>query len=161
GLERPDVRADVFSLGCVLYECLTGEAAFSGRHMTAVLARILFDDPPRVRDKRPEAPAALDALGARMVGQRVGPRPRGGGAVAAALRGLGGEVHVVDPIAPAVESAAPRRATLTGSEQRAAAVIVLGPRPPVRGEATLDDATIDGLRREVTLHGGHLEVLID
>src|SRR5262245_32405739 len=37
-----DPRADVFSLGCVLFECLAGRAAFAGKHMTAVLAKILF-----------------------------------------------------------------------------------------------------------------------
>src|SRR5262245_31256450 len=59
GGERLDARADVFSLGCVLYECLTGEPAFSGVHLMAVLARILFDAPPHVRDKHPELPEAL------------------------------------------------------------------------------------------------------
>src|SRR5690242_2956832 len=41
---------DVFALGCVLFECLAGKPLFSGKHMMAVLAKVLFEEPPRLRD---------------------------------------------------------------------------------------------------------------
>ena len=43
---RPvDRRSDIWSLGCVLYECLTGRRAFDGETATDVLAKILERDP--------------------------------------------------------------------------------------------------------------------
>jgi tetratricopeptide (TPR) repeat protein len=54
--------ADVFSLGCVLYECLTGEAPFRAPHLAAVLVKILFSEPARLRMVRPELPASLQQL---------------------------------------------------------------------------------------------------
>ncbi|MGH9333833.1 MAG: serine/threonine-protein kinase, partial [Vicinamibacteria bacterium] len=43
--ERVDGRSDVFSLGCILYECLTGERAFKGESVTGVLMKVLTDEP--------------------------------------------------------------------------------------------------------------------
>ena len=59
--------ADIFSLGCVLFECLTGQPPFLSDHIAAVLAKILFEDPPLLRSLRPELPASLEALITRML----------------------------------------------------------------------------------------------
>lgn len=58
---------DLFSLGCVLYECLTGQAPFVAEHVAAVLVRILFEDPPSLAELRPELPASLCNLVSRML----------------------------------------------------------------------------------------------
>jgi tetratricopeptide (TPR) repeat protein len=76
-----DQTADVFALGCVLYECLTGQAAFEGEHVMVVLAKILIGETPRVRERRREVPEALDALIARMMSKDRSRRPRDGAAV--------------------------------------------------------------------------------
>jgi hypothetical protein len=83
--ETIKAAADVFSLGCVLFECLTGQRAFTGDHPMALLTKILFDDVPRVRELHPEIPAPLDALVASMLAKDQEDRPRDGAAVLAAL----------------------------------------------------------------------------
>ncbi len=85
-----DVRADVFALGCVLYECLTGEPAFSGDQVVAVLAKVLREEPPRLRQLRPELPAELEDLVRRMLAKDRSKRPADARAVLLELEDLGG-----------------------------------------------------------------------
>jgi eukaryotic-like serine/threonine-protein kinase len=60
-----DARSDIFALGLVLYEMLTGRAAFSGTSRPGVIAAVLERDPPPVRDIRPDASEALEYVIAR------------------------------------------------------------------------------------------------
>ena len=83
-----DARADVFALGCVLFECLTGRAAFEGVHSLALMAKILLDDPERVRVLRREVPASVDDLVARMLSKDPAERPADAAALGAHLRVL-------------------------------------------------------------------------
>lgn len=157
GERRLDARADVFSLGCVLFECLVGEPAFTGVHLMAVLARILFDEPPTVLEKQPSVPVALSRLVARMMAKNPDDRPIDGSAVAELLRGLHGRTSIIPE--------APPSAALTQSEQRAVAAILLSaPLQDISEASTIlqfDERQDATLRREADLRGAELERLLD
>src|SRR5262249_16842100 len=78
GRSQPGARGDIFALGCVLFECLTAEQAFSASHAIAILTRILFEETPRLGDKMPFVPDALGSLVARMLSKDPEQRPRDG-----------------------------------------------------------------------------------
>src|SRR5262245_47826592 len=80
--------ADVFALGCVLFECLTGEPPFVAEQVLAVLAKILFDEPPKLRQVRPELPEAVEALLATMLAKETALRLPDATAILTALDAL-------------------------------------------------------------------------
>ncbi|UQA62595.1 serine/threonine-protein kinase PknK [Polyangium aurulentum] len=124
-----DARADVYSLGCLLFECLTGERAFAGEHVMAVLSKILLAEAPRLRDLRPDLPPALEALVSQWMAKEPSMRPRDGHAAHEALAALG---DVPETSLPAeVHERAP--VSLSSTERRPVAVILIG---PWAGEAT-------------------------
>ena len=60
---RPiDARSDLFSLGVILFEMLTGRRPFHGDSLAALLSSILRDEPPSARTLRPALPPELDAV---------------------------------------------------------------------------------------------------
>lgn len=67
-----DGRADVFALGCVLFECLTGRPAFVGDHPMAILAKILFEEAPRVSELRAEHPRGISTTSSPRCSQGPG-----------------------------------------------------------------------------------------
>ena len=62
GSKELDGRSDLFALGCVLYECLTGEAPFSGGVPVSVRAKLLLWDPPPAQTINPDVSTPLDDL---------------------------------------------------------------------------------------------------
>ncbi len=60
GERKLDARSDVYSLGCVIFEMLTGEPPFLSPSARQVMSRHMVETPRRLRTIRPDVPAAID-----------------------------------------------------------------------------------------------------
>ena len=74
GGARPGPGADIFALGCVLFECLLGTTPFTDESAAVILARLLYEEVPRLDQLRPELPEALGELLGRMLDKHPGRR---------------------------------------------------------------------------------------
>ena len=70
-----DGRADIFSLGAVLYEMITGQYAFDGESLAGIVYRVINDTPPPAEQLRPGLPAWLNELLACMLDKQPEKRP--------------------------------------------------------------------------------------
>ena len=86
---RPvDARTDVYSVGCLLYECLTGKPPFARAGEMAVIHAHLTEDPPKPSAGRPDLPPAIDGVVATAMAKNQGERYATAGAAAQALRAV-------------------------------------------------------------------------
>ncbi|WP_438015125.1 protein kinase [Sorangium sp. So ce315] len=184
-----DARADVYALGCILFECLTGQPPFWADNVFAVFVKVLFEDASRPSALRPEVPEPIDRLTARLMAKDREGRPRDAAAAASALaarspedttalsapaltrreRGLTSVVLArveTSPLAATV--ALPRVDAVTRPALRVDAAT--DPALPadaatldVRGKAAASTgpAPLPHLRRAAAEHGGRLEPLRD
>jgi len=84
--EALDERSDVYSLGCVLYECLTGQAPFPRATDVALLWAHVHEEPAPPSKVRPELPRELDPVLTRALAKEPARRYRSAGELLAATR---------------------------------------------------------------------------
>jgi tRNA A-37 threonylcarbamoyl transferase component Bud32 len=82
-----DGRADVYALGCVLYECLAGERPYERDNELAVVFAHLNEPPPRLTARRADLPEALDGVIAKVLAKSPDERYRTAGDFIRAARG--------------------------------------------------------------------------
>jgi eukaryotic-like serine/threonine-protein kinase len=151
--------ADVFALGCVLWECVVGRSPFHASHPAGMLAKILYDPSPSLRSELPSAPLALHTLLARMMEKRVDERIADGGQLHAAFaRPLPSDLEALEAESSPAPFAARERSPI--SLLVVVSGLVADDLTPCFGELTpgmLEPA----LRATAAAHGGRLDQLPD
>jgi serine/threonine protein kinase len=99
---RVDARTDIYSLGCLVYHCLTGELPFARDTDVAVIYAHLSEEPPRITSVRPELPGGLDAVIAKALEKAPERRFQTCADLMSAAR------SVIDAAGPLADTATPR-----------------------------------------------------
>ena len=91
-----DARADLFALGAVLYEMITGKRAFDGKSQPIVMASILEHQPPPIRSLQPITPPQLEHLVSRCLAKDPDERWQSAGDVMRELRWIADNAVTAD-----------------------------------------------------------------
>jgi eukaryotic-like serine/threonine-protein kinase len=155
-----DGRADIFSLGCVLYRCLSGRAPFRGPDALRILLNGTAEQLPRLRELRPSIPQAFDDLVARMLSRLPEDRPPSADVVAAELLAI--EDTELDPLAT-TDGPRAARSELLAAERRLMCLVLarLVPRAGDPRSVTEQAALERAISELIEQHRGKLEILAD
>lgn len=113
-----DERADIWSMGVILYELLVGARPFEGRSMAQIIERVFRNDPPAPSSRRADVPAAFDAVVRRCLQSDREERYDDVGELAEALAPLAGPAggeRAARVVAARNRSGTPRRPKLAAA----------------------------------------------
>jgi len=94
---KVDARADVFSLGCVLYECVSGTKPFHADTVTAILLKVVVEPAPPIDFEALGLPRALDGVLRKAMAKEAGQRFVSPAALMEAARRAASGVEVTPP----------------------------------------------------------------
>jgi serine/threonine protein kinase/tetratricopeptide (TPR) repeat protein len=94
--QRVDGRTDIFSLGVVLYEMVSGRRPFSGATVSDVIAAVLVTEPKRLSQHLPNVPAELERIVTRMLEKDRDTRYQSAQEVLTALKRIKSRVETLD-----------------------------------------------------------------
>lgn len=86
--QRADSRSDLYALGVLLFQLLCGRLPFEAGALGALMRQVVNDPAPELHVLRPDLPAALDALVARLLAKDPALRPQDGAELALELRAI-------------------------------------------------------------------------
>lgn len=166
GLRDLTAAADIFSLGCILYECLAGEPPFVAEHLAAVLVRILFDEPTPLAERRPGISEAVSMLVSQMLHKDPGQRIQDAGELVQRLAGLG-EVPELQQL-PRLSPPRPPSTFAESQQVLFSLVVAAGPPsdPPTDSSMKAPGSPPEAERRTTLLSavrelGAHADFLMD
>lgn len=100
--EDVTAKTDIYSLGVVAYEMLTGRAPFAANGLSKLINQILHEEPTPIRDLRPEVPEQLAQIVAKAMAKDLGARYQTGQEMAVDLAGL--FAHLEAPAEPPADA---------------------------------------------------------
>ena len=119
-----DHRADIYSLGCVAYEMLTGKPPFADKSPQQTLAAQVMEVPTPVAERRKDVPPMLAALVMRCLEKEPSKRPQSASEIALPLEATGAYV-VVPPRAPTISKRNAWIITIVGTIAATITVLLL------------------------------------
>jgi hypothetical protein len=146
--------ADIFSLGCLLFECLAGEPPFTSEHIAGALAKVLFEEPAPIRTRRPEVPQSLAVLLGRMLMKAPQHRIQDGVELFGQLQDIAdlGLEHA------AMTSPAQAADSWLADEQWLCTVVIAAPHRALMGTVTL---STEEMAQGATRRNGLRDALLD